>query len=328
MTVICNGVDLARFRPDAEARRQVRDELGLPAGSLLVGLIARLHPQKDHQTFFEAVRALRQSRPDVHFVLAGQRMDAREPQVAALLRQHQIDDGVHLLGERHDVPRICAALDLATSSSAWGEGFPNVLCEAMACEVPCVATDAGDAKLIIGDTGRVVARRDPRALCAAWLDLLSVDSAERSRLGRAARDRVARHYDQRASTERYAQLYRQLGGGCSLMCGIAGFLESRPLSPAAASVGERMASAILRRGPDDHGVWCDATAGIVLAHRRLVGTGSVPGGSPADDVTERAATSSPTTARSTTTSNCATCSSAPAARHHGAVTPIPRRCWR
>lgn len=212
MTVICNGVDLARFRPDAEARRQVRDELGLPAGSLLVGLIARLHPQKDHQTFFAAVRALRLSRPDVHFVLAGQRMDAREPEVAALLRQHQIDDGVHLLGERHDVPRICAALDLATSSSAWGEGFPNVLCEAMACEVPCVATDAGDAKLIIGDTGRVVARRDPRALYTAWVDLLSMDSAERGRLGRAARDRVARHYDQRTSTERYAQVYRQLGG--------------------------------------------------------------------------------------------------------------------
>lgn len=211
MTVICNGVDLSQFRPDAEARRQVRNELGLPADSPLVGLIARFHPQKDHETFFSAVQALLRIRPDVHFVLAGQRVDAREPELAALLRRHEIDGRVHLLGERHDVPRICAALDLATSSSAWGEGFPNVLCEAMACEVPCVATDAGDAKLIIGDTGRIVARRDYQGLCAAWLDLLALDCAERGRLGRAARDRVVRHYDQRTSTERYAQIYRQLG---------------------------------------------------------------------------------------------------------------------
>lgn len=211
MVVICNGVDLVRFRPDTAARLAVRTELGLPPDTLLIGHIARLHPQKDHETFFAAVQSLHRMRPDVHFVLAGQRMTAAEPEVAALVDRFEIDDRVHLLGERHDVPRICAALDLATSSSAWGEGFPNVLCEAMACEVPCVATDAGDSMRIIGDTGRVVPRRDPAALCSAWLELLSLDSDERARLGRAARDRVARHYDQRTSTESYAQIYRQLG---------------------------------------------------------------------------------------------------------------------
>jgi glycosyltransferase involved in cell wall biosynthesis len=210
MVVICNGVDLTRFRPDAEARIAVRAELELPPGAVLIGHIARLHPQKDHETFFAAAHMLRQARSDVHFVLAGQRIHAREPQIEALLGRHAIDGGMHFLGERHDIPRILAALDLATSSSSWGEGFPNVLCEAMACGVPCVATDAGDAKLILGDTGRVVARRDAAALCSAWLHFLSLDGEARSILGHASRDRVARHYDQRMSTERYARLYRQL----------------------------------------------------------------------------------------------------------------------
>jgi len=210
MVVICNGVDLTRFRPDAEARIAVRAELELPPGAVLIGHIARLHPQKDHETFFAAAQMLRQARSDVHFVLAGQRMHAREPQIEALLGRYATDGGMHFLGERHDIPRILAALDLATSSSSWGEGFPNVLCEAMACGVPCVATDAGDAKLILGDTGRVVARRDAAALCSAWLHFVSLDGEARSILGHASRDRVARHYDQRMSTERYARLYRQL----------------------------------------------------------------------------------------------------------------------
>lgn len=210
MVVICNGVDLTRFRPDAEARIAVRAELGLPPGAVLIGHIARLHPQKDHETFFAAAQMLRQTRSDVHFVLAGQRIHAEEPQIEALLGRYAIDRGMHFLGERHDIPKILAALDLATSSSSWGEGFPNVLCEAMACGVPCVATDAGDATLILGETGRVVARRDAAALFSAWLDLLSLNSEARSILGHAARDRVARHYNQRTSTERYARLYRQL----------------------------------------------------------------------------------------------------------------------
>jgi glycosyltransferase involved in cell wall biosynthesis len=108
------------------------------------------------------------------------------------------------------VPRLTAALDVACSASAYGEGFPNVLGEAMACGVPCVTTDVGDAAAIVGETGWVVPPRDPRALAAMLGAALALSPAARGRRGAAARDRVARQFSQDAFIGRYAALYRAL----------------------------------------------------------------------------------------------------------------------
>lgn len=210
--VIENGVDVDRFQPDIEARQSVRAELGLRHDTPLVGLIARLHPQKDHATFFEAARLIATARPDAHFLLAGQRVRADDPEMRRVLCNPALEGRVHLLGERHDVPRLTAALDVATSTSAWGEGFPNTLCEAMACGIPCVTTDSGDAARIVGDIGHVVPKRDPGATSEACKAQLALDPAARRVISRRARAHVMQHYDQRASIDRYAALYRSLGG--------------------------------------------------------------------------------------------------------------------
>ncbi|MBV8606366.1 MAG: glycosyltransferase, partial [Singulisphaera sp.] len=99
-----------------------------------------------------------------------------------------------------------------TSSSA-SEAFPLAIGEAMACGVPCVATDVGDSALIVGEAGRVVPPHDPQALAAAWEELLALSPDARGRLGRAARLRIQEHYGLAAITRCYEDLYEALGTG-------------------------------------------------------------------------------------------------------------------
>jgi glycosyltransferase involved in cell wall biosynthesis len=114
---------------------------------------------------------------------------------------------IRLLGERSDVAEVYAGLDIATLSSACGEGFPNVLGEAMACGLPCVATDIGDAAELLGRTGIVVPPRDPQALAAAWLALIEIGAEGRQTLGSEARNRIVRDYGLGVAVARYEALY-------------------------------------------------------------------------------------------------------------------------
>lgn len=108
------------------------------------------------------------------------------------------------------MPRIQASLDIATSSSAYGEAFSNAIGEAMAAGVPCVVTDVGDSAAIVGPTGRVVPTRDPEALARAWQSLLELAPERREALGAAARDRIGRHFSLAAIAARYAALYDEI----------------------------------------------------------------------------------------------------------------------
>jgi len=99
---------------------------------------------------------------------------------------------------------------VGAASAVGGEGFPNVIAEAMACGVPCVVTDVGDSAEIVGDTGIVVPAGDPEALAAGWERILSMPQAERARLGLAARGRIEERFDLASVTARYEELYRRL----------------------------------------------------------------------------------------------------------------------
>ena len=163
MVVIPNGFDLEIWRADSVARDSVRSELGLAPEDFLIGLVARYHPQKDHRTFIQAAALMAAKFPNVHFVLCGLNIDHENQELIELIEALNLKDCIHLLGRRRDIPRLTASFDLATSSSAYGEAFPTTLGEAMACEVPCVATDVGDAAQILGDLGIVVPTRDAAA---------------------------------------------------------------------------------------------------------------------------------------------------------------------
>lgn len=205
--LIPNGFDTSLFRPDPAARDSVRRELGIPADAPLIGMLARLDPMKDHATFLAAAARLAASRPDARFLLAGRGVELGSP---ALVPDRALAGRLHLLGERHDSPRLLAALDLATLASAFGEGFPNVLGEAMAAAVPCVATDVGDTALLVGPTGRVVPPREPSVLAEAWAALLALPAGERAALGAAARARIMGNYSLETACDHYLALYDSL----------------------------------------------------------------------------------------------------------------------
>jgi glycosyltransferase involved in cell wall biosynthesis len=182
-----NGFDTVEFFPDAAARERLRSELGIPAEAIVIGLPARHHPMKDHGTFFKAAATIAAVRPEVCFLLVGPGTKPENSALAKAIARVGLADRTRLLGERSDMPAVYATLDFATLSSAWGEGFPNVLGEAMACGVPCAATDSGDVRELLGDAGLVVPRCDPKALAGAWQALVAIGAEGRRSRGSEAR---------------------------------------------------------------------------------------------------------------------------------------------
>jgi len=207
--VIPNGFDTDAFRPDDAARLRIREELALPAGALLIGLVARVHPIKDHANFLRAAALFVVDYPQTHFVLVGDGAEVGNAGLAGLIETLQLQSCVHLMGRRTDIAAIDAALDIGSCSS-WGEAFPNTIGEAMACGAPCVATDVGDVPQIIGDTGVVVPARDPLALATGWGRLAALDAPARRALGLRARKRIIERYSLTAASEQYANLYTSL----------------------------------------------------------------------------------------------------------------------
>lgn len=204
--IIPNALDTDTFRPSDEARRAVRAEFDLADDQPLVGLVARYHPMKDHGTFLRAAKRVLESFPDARFVMAGPGVDSANAALMALVAETGTAANVHVLGPRTDVARLQAAWDVAVCSS-YSEGFPNVVGEAMSCAVPCVSTDVGDVRLLMGETGRIVPPAQPEALAAAVCELLEATAAERAELGRRARQRVVDRFSVEAACQRYVKLY-------------------------------------------------------------------------------------------------------------------------
>ena len=204
--VIANGFDMDRFRPDRSIGPKLREELGLPQDTVLLALVARVDPMKDHAVFLAAARQVATARAHAHFVLAGNGTETLIPRVAEL----GLSGRVHFLGSYRHMDRLIPGIDIACLSSAFGEGFPNVLGEAMAAGVPCIGTDVGDIRAIIGRTGIVVPPRDPQAFAMAMINLIDRGPNARYELGQAARAWIQAEYSLSHIVTRYEALYESL----------------------------------------------------------------------------------------------------------------------
>jgi glycosyltransferase involved in cell wall biosynthesis len=205
LLVIPNGIDTARFVPDQASGLVWRTRWGVAPGEDLVGLAARLDPMKDLPTFLGAAAIMREARPGARFVVVGGGPQDYAEGLKALGRELGLAGALTWAGPQTDMPGIINALDLCVLSSAFGEGFPNVVGEAMACQVPCLVTEVGDAAWVAGEAGLAVPPRQPEALAMAALSLLAQTPEQRLALGRRLRARVVENFSLEwmvAATER------------------------------------------------------------------------------------------------------------------------------
>ncbi|MDC0115040.1 glycosyltransferase [Methylophilaceae bacterium] len=197
ITVIPNGIDTERFYPDKSAGHSLRQCWGVAENERLIGVVGRIDPMKGIPIFLEAAAKIKLQYAHVRFVWVGVGESGFEKEMHELATQLNLDDVLIWAGRHTDMLAVYNAFDIASSSS-YGEGFPNVLGEAMACGVPCVVTDVGDSALVVGETGKVVPAKDSNALSSAWDEMLLLDDEEIKPLSVSARKRVVNEFSVKA----------------------------------------------------------------------------------------------------------------------------------
>ena len=210
MIVIQNGFDLNENKPDPVLRQKVRNELNIDNKTIVIGLIARFDPQKDHYNFLKAASIVHSNFKNLIFLMAGDSLIWENNTLVKWIDELGIRDKCCLLGRRDDVPDLMKALDIGVLSSHYGEAFPMVIGESMASGVPCVVTDVGDSSIIVGDTGVVVPPKNPEKLAEGILKIINLEKDERLNLGNAARQRIVENFSLEKSVKQYEDIYKQI----------------------------------------------------------------------------------------------------------------------
>jgi glycosyltransferase involved in cell wall biosynthesis len=209
-TVLPNGFDLERFKPDSDARMKFRAEMGVSDEELLVGIIGRSHPMKNYEGWVKAFRILVNQGYAVRCVMVGAGIEAPDSKLHLAIRSAGLESEIFRLGPTPRPETVLAALDLLAMPSKWGEGFPNVVGEAMACGVPAIVTPIGDAPQVVADTGLVFDSASTDHLVAGMRAALRLGREGLVRLGKQARRRMEECYSLDSVAVMYETLLREV----------------------------------------------------------------------------------------------------------------------
>jgi glycosyltransferase involved in cell wall biosynthesis len=204
---IPNGWKVEDCVPTVERRRRQRHIYGLPADDALIGLVARRARQKDFGCFLSAVALLHNRCPGLKFVLIGKDVSEGKQEFKDALTNTGVRDRLIFLGEQANVASLLPALDAVTLTSAYGEGMPNSIGEAMAAGLPVVATDVGDVRRLVVDGNWIVTPKSPEELANAWIALAGLEPATREAIGERNRTWIKENYSVEHMREHYEALY-------------------------------------------------------------------------------------------------------------------------
>jgi glycosyltransferase involved in cell wall biosynthesis len=204
VVVIDNGIDMQEFLFDADARRRTRQDWQATDATPVIGCVARLDPLKDHRTLLQAFAQVCRARPEARLVCVGTITEPYAAQLRELAEHLQIAPAVRWIDRAANLTDLYAGLDALCLSSV-SEGFPNVIAEAMACGVPCVATDVGEVRRILSASDFLVPPRDPDALARALLQAL----AQGRRYSEQRAEKIRREFSPGHMTEKTEQALRE-----------------------------------------------------------------------------------------------------------------------
>ena len=208
--LVPNGYDLSQFMPDRPAGMQFRNEWNIREDVFLIGMVARFDPQKDIRNLVKALGIVSKAAVDFHVLLVGLGMEKDNQELVGWLHEEGILQKVTIAGQQNNIPVIMNALDILVLSSRYGEAFPNVLCEAMACGTPCVATTVGDSALIIADTGWAVPPQSSELLAEAILKALK--NQKDATLWAQVQEKARKRIEQNFSVQRMVDGYKAAWG--------------------------------------------------------------------------------------------------------------------
>jgi glycosyltransferase involved in cell wall biosynthesis len=193
MMVIPNGIDIAKFQKVPLLCDGIKVKLKIEEDVFLVGIVARLDPMKDYETFIKAANLIIKVNENVRFVCVGSGSISYSDYLRNFCQKYHLGDYVVWAGAMENMAEVYSELDLLVSCSVT-EGFSNVIAEAMACELPCVVTDVGDSAAIVGNNEFIVPSRDEKKLADAVIRFLALSEEQRVMIGKKVRANIVERY--------------------------------------------------------------------------------------------------------------------------------------
>jgi glycosyltransferase involved in cell wall biosynthesis len=217
INVIPNGYDFSAFDRHINSRTKARRELGYNNTEIIIGAVGRFNPMKDFHGFVTAASKVAAKRDNVKFLMVGRNIVWSNLTLRGWIEDAGLLKNFQIVGEQSDVPYFLSSMDIYCLTSV-SEAFPNVVAEAMACGTPCVVTDVGDARLIVGDTGWVVSPSDPSAVAEALQEAIEEmgDTAKWSARKASCRSRILENYSLDRMVDSFYKVWTEVSNGYSI----------------------------------------------------------------------------------------------------------------
>lgn len=196
LRLITNGYNLSELKPYRYHSSYIRKKLKIKKKIPIIGTVARYDPKKDHTNLLNALSLIRSKNIDFFCILIGSGINRFNKNLASEIKKLKLSGNIKLLNSTNNIPRTMNDIDIHIQSSRYGEGFPNVVAEAMACGTPCVVTNVGDAAYIVGNTGWIVPPKNSIKLAKAIeLAILEVNTVNWKKRCNQVRFRIKKNFD-------------------------------------------------------------------------------------------------------------------------------------